>query len=81
LAAISCLSKFHFLRLFKLAYGQTPHQFILSLRVERAKKMLKKTSDEVKVIADSLGFENSATFSRTFLRHAGVSPTQYRNLI
>lgn len=81
LAAVSCLSKFHFLRLFKIAYGQTPHQFITTLKVRKAKHLLRSTNDEVKAIADALGFENSSSFSRLFHREVGYYPTQYRQTI
>ena len=56
LAVISCLSKFHFLRLFKIAYGQTPHQFITDLKIKKAKELLQRTNDEVKSIADAVGY-------------------------
>lgn len=78
LAAVSCLSKFHFLRLFRIAYHQTPHQFITSLKIQRAKELLNTTKDEVKTIADSLGFENSSSFSRTFYKVTGIYPSQFR---
>ncbi len=78
LAAVSCLSKFHFLRLFRIAYRQTPHQFISSLKIQRAKELLHATKDEVKTIADALGFENSSSFSRAFHKAAGIYPSQYR---
>lgn len=78
LARISCLSKFHFLRLFKIAHGQTPHQFLVSIRITRAKELLRNTSDDVKTIADTIGFESSSSFSRQFRSHTGVYPTQYR---
>ena len=78
MAAISCLSKFHFLRLFKIAYGQTPHQFITTLKINRAKELLKKTHQEVKIIADTLGFENASSFSRSFHAVTRLYPSQYR---
>lgn len=78
LARISCLSKFHFLRLFKLAFGQTPYQYITAIKMNRAKAMLTSTSSEVKNIATSLGYPDASTFSRAFHRHLGVYPSQYR---
>ncbi len=78
LARISCLSKFHFLRLFTIAFGQTPHQFISALKLNRARRLLETTNTEVRQIAASLGYRDSSTFSRLFHRHLGVYPSQYR---
>lgn len=78
LSGIACLSKFHFLRLFKIAFNKTPHQFINEIKVERAKSYLKRSNLEVNTIAKLLGFTNASSFSRTFYNHAGVYPSQYR---
>ena len=78
LARISCLSKFHFLRLFKIAYGQTPHQFITALKINKAKELLQNTCAEVKIIAHQLGFDNTSAFSRLFHHQTGVYPSQFR---
>jgi AraC family transcriptional regulator len=80
LARISCLSKFHFLRLFKIAYGQTPHQFITDLKITKAKQLLKVNS-EVGAIAHQLGFDTTSTFSRSFRNRTGVYPSQFRTLL
>ncbi len=80
LSRVSMLSKFHFLRLFKLAYGQTPHQLITSLKIKRAKELLWKKENSVHSIADALGFEDSSSFSRTFNTQVGHYPSQYRQL-
>jgi len=79
LAAISCLSKFHFLRLFKVAFRQTPHQFITAVKLSRAKELLKRTSLEINNIAKQVGYRDSSSFSRTFFNEVGVYPTQFRN--
>jgi AraC family transcriptional regulator len=78
LARISCLSKFHFLRLFSIAFRQTPHQFITTLKIKRAEELLKSSTTEIKHIALSLGFKDASTFSRLFHRTLGVYPSQYR---
>jgi AraC family transcriptional regulator len=77
LAATACLSKYHFLRLFRQAYGLSPHQYIQQLRLEKAKLLLIQTSFAVQDIADMLGFENSQSFSRFFFRATGAYPSQY----
>jgi len=78
LARISCLSKFHFLRLFKIAFGQTPHQFLTTLKLQQAKALLQHSQQEVKTIATSLGYKDASTFSRQFHQHIGVYPSQFR---
>jgi AraC family transcriptional regulator len=78
LSRIACLSKFHFLRLFKVAFQATPYQFINNERIRRAKKMMQHTRLEVQDIARTLGYENASAFSRMFFKQVGVYPTQLR---
>jgi AraC family transcriptional regulator len=78
LAATACLSKYHFLRLFKLVFGITPHQYIQQLRLKKARQLLKCSSLPIQEVSDQLGFENSQSFSRLFFQHMGMYPTQYR---
>lgn len=80
LAGAACLSKYHFLRLFKLAYGVSPYQYVQQLRLEKARRLLKHSSLPVQDIALLLGFENSQSFSRLFYQREGVYPTQYAAL-
>ncbi|GHM98595.1 hypothetical protein WSM22_00850 [Cytophagales bacterium WSM2-2] len=79
LAAASCMSKFHFLRLFKIATGQTPHQFLTNVRIEKSKELLISSNWEIKQIADYIGFQESSSFSRAFYQHVGVYPSQFRD--
>lgn len=76
LSKVSCLSRFHFLRLFKQVFGQTPNQFITGLRIEKAKELLNKNI-EVKAISSYLGFDNASSFSRLFHQKTGLYPTQF----
>jgi AraC family transcriptional regulator len=78
LASVACFSKFHFLRLFKIVFGKTPHQFINQVKVEKAKRVLKQTSYDVTLIARNLGFDTASSFSRMFYNQVGVYPSQYR---
>ncbi len=78
LARISCLSRFHFLRLFKITFKKTPHQFINDVRVQRSKELLKLTNFDVRTISNIVGFTSSSSFSRMFFQQTGVYPTQYR---
>jgi AraC family transcriptional regulator len=77
LAGTACLSKYHFLRLFKLAYGITPYQYVQQWRLEKACGLLKHSSLAVQDIALLLGFESSQSFSRLFYQRMGLYPTQY----
>lgn len=76
LAAVSCLSRFHFLRMFKQVFRETPHQFATRLRVEQSKDLLRKRA-EVRSVARQLGFSDPSSFSRLFFQHVGMYPTQY----
>ncbi len=78
LAAEACLSKYHFLRLFRTAYGFSPYQYIQYLRIEKARILLTDSSLSVTDLANTLGFENSQSFSRLFFQKTGRYPTQYR---
>jgi AraC-like DNA-binding protein len=75
---ICCLSKAHFIRLFKREIGMTPVQYILHKKVEKAQLLLLTTTLSVKDIAYSLAFDNIGYFDRTFKRMAGVTPGEYR---
>jgi AraC family transcriptional regulator len=78
LAQAACLSKYHFLRLFRQMMGLSPHQYIQQLRLEKAKHLLKTTAVPVQDLAVLLGFENSQSFSRLFYQRMGLYPSQYR---
>ena len=81
LAAIShaaALSPFHFHRLFKSAYNQTPHEFLCEIRLAKAKRLLRDTKSSMSEIAWSVGFESQAAFTKFFTRSAGSTPTAYR---
>ena len=79
LASVSNFSKFHFHRIFQAVTGETPFQFILRVRLERAATYLitnpKKTISE---IAYDCGFSDQATFARGFKSHFNMSPTSWR---
>ena len=79
LSANSGISKFHLSREFKKITGFPPNEYIINLRLEHAKRMLDNTSLNVKEIAQSVGIENEAYFSRLFRNRTGISPNTYRN--
>ncbi len=81
IAGVAFLSTHHFLRLFKQAFGRTPHQFLTHRRIERAKQLLRRTEKPVTEICRDIGFESLGSFSHLFRRETGVSPTAYRRHI
>ncbi len=80
LARVAVMSPTHFLRVFRQAFGQTPHQFLTERRIERAKDLLRMTNRPVTDICLAVGFESLGSFSALFRRRVGVSPATYRRL-
>ena len=78
LSAEACLSKYHFIRLFKLAFNSSPYQYIQNLKLNKAELLLKKTRLPVQDIAYNLGFENSNSLSRLFYKRKGMYPSSFR---
>lgn len=77
-AAIALQSRFHFIRSFKAATGYAPYQYVLHLRMEEARRLLKSTSRSVAEISFMLGFSTPSQFYRVFEKSAGTTPEQYR---
>lgn len=73
------MSRFHFSRRFKSEYGYSPHEYIILMRINRAKHLLTTTTDPVKNIAQSVGYSSAANFTNAFTKHVGFSPTEFRN--
>ena len=78
LAAHAHVSPTHFARSFREAYGATPHQFLLAKRIERAAFLLRETDRSVSEISLDVGWSSLGTFSTTFKRLLGVTPSAYR---
>jgi AraC-like DNA-binding protein len=72
------LSTPHFARMFRKSTGQTPHQFVLRQRLERAKAMLRAPDARVLDVAVACGFKTQQHFAQVFRHVWGVSPTGYR---
>lgn len=72
------ISEYHFLRLFKLSTGLTPHQYVMRQRLERARELLQNNVISVTEIAYSLGFATPAHFAHHFRRQMGVTPSELR---
>lgn len=78
LAREAALSPSHFAQLFKRTIGMSPMQFVMTYRVEQAKKKLANRETPLIDIAMSCGFADQAHFSRVFKQIAGESPSKYR---
>jgi AraC-like DNA-binding protein len=72
----ACFSKFHFIRLFKTIYGKTPHQYLISYRIEKAIQLL-RAERPVTEVCFMVGFESVSSFSGLFKRIVGVSPLSF----
>ena len=79
LAAISCLSKDHFIRLFKKEINNTPLQYINQKKIEKAQLILITDSMPVKNLSYLLAYEDHSYFNRLFKKLTGVTPQQYRD--
>jgi AraC family transcriptional regulator len=75
------LSIAHFSQMFRRSTGQSPHQFVLRHRIERAKEMLQANRVQALDIAIACGFKTQQHFSRVFRQISGVTPRQYRQEI
>src|SRR5713101_2460305 len=73
------LTTAHFARMFRKSTGETPHQFVLRNRIERAKEMLRAAEPRVLDVAVACGFKTQQHFARVFRRMSGASPTEYRH--
>jgi AraC-like DNA-binding protein len=78
LAGAAHVSPRHFSRSFKRTFGETPRQYLISRRLERARYLLRTTDRQIADICLSVGFTSVGSFTTTFTRHIGVSPTTYR---
>jgi AraC family transcriptional regulator len=72
------LSTSHFARMFRKSTGETPHQFVLRQRIERAKAMLRDRTTRVLDVALACGFKTQQHFAQVFRDVSGTSPTEYR---
>ncbi len=78
LAQAARLSPAHFSREFKRAFGESPHQYLLSRRLERAAVLLRTTDRSVSDICFTVGLQSVGSFTTSFGRMFGLSPTAYR---
>lgn len=79
LAGLASLSPFQFIRAFRAATGETPHQYVRARRIARARELLVNTPMSVTDICDAVGFRSLGSFSAVFKRLTGQAPAQYRS--
>lgn len=78
LARAAGLSRAHFSREFRRAFGEPPHSYLLTRRLERAAALLRSTDHSVAEICLSVGLQSIGSFTTSFTRTYGVSPMAYR---
>ena len=78
MASAAGLSRAHFSREFRRAFGESPHAYLLTRRLERAASLLRMTDRSVADICFSVGLQSVGSFTSSFTRTYGMSPTAYR---
>jgi AraC-like DNA-binding protein len=78
LAEAAHLSPAHFSREFRRAFGEPPHQYLLTRRMERAAALLRNTDRSVADVCLTVGLRSVGSFTTSFGRTFGLSPTAYR---
>jgi AraC-like DNA-binding protein len=78
MARAAGLSRAHFSREFRRAFGESPHSYLLTRRLERAAALLRNTDRSVADICFSVGLQSVGSFTTSFTRTFGASPTAYR---
>jgi AraC-like DNA-binding protein len=80
LARAAGLSRAHFSREFRRAFGESPHAYLLTRRLERAAALLRTTNRSVTDICFTVGLQSVGSFTTSFTRTHGRSPTAYREI-
>ena len=78
LARAAHLSPAHFSREFRRAFGETPHRYLLTRRLERAAELLRNTDRSIADVCFTVGLSSVGSFTTSFGRTFGVTPTEYR---
>jgi transcriptional regulator GlxA family with amidase domain len=77
LAEEAGVSRFHFARMFRIATGHSPMEYLMRQRIERSKAMLLSDAPSISNVAAVLGFCDQSHFSKTFRRIEGMSPSEF----
>jgi len=78
MARAAGLSRAHFSREFRRTFGESPHAYLLTRRLERAASLLRMTDRPVTEVCWSVGLQSLGSFTTSFTRTYGMSPTAYR---
>jgi AraC family transcriptional regulator len=81
IADAAAISPFRFARGFREALGQSPRQYVITRRIERAKELLKGTDQSLAEIGSQVGFATQSHFTAMFRRRCGMTPKRYRDTI
>ena len=74
----ACLSRYHFLRLFRDTFDTTPHQYLIRRRIDKAKELLRSRRLSVTDVCFEVGFQSLGSFSTLFRKCVGDAPINYR---
>ncbi len=74
----SNMSPYHFSRIFKKTFNETPNAFLIRLRIEKAKKMLVTENANIMEICEKVGYQSLGSFTSRFHEQVGMPPSQYR---
>ena len=81
LAGVACLSPYHFSRSFKEAVGVGPQRYVMQRRLERAKTLVRRSSQPLAAIAQEVGFVDQSHLTSIFRREIGMTPGRYRTAL
>ena len=79
IASIAAMNSQHFLRMFKQVYSITPHQYLIDLRLKKARQLLDSNDMTISDICQSVGFESAFSFSVLFKKRFGLPPSHFRS--
>ena len=79
IAGSAYLSEFHFARLFKKITGATPHAYLASLRIEKARRLLAETDLPITEVGAQVGYASQSHFTKVFREATGLTPRAFRN--
>lgn len=72
------MSPYHFNRLFRALFRETPHEYLTMIRLTEAQRLLRMTSMSLAEVSLAVGFQQASSFSRLFRHRFGLSPGEYR---
>jgi AraC-like DNA-binding protein len=79
LSKVAAMSPNYFHKMFSKTLGKTPNEYIMEIRLKKAKELLASTRTNIMDISSECGFEDTSYFSYVFKKHFSISPSQFRN--